>query len=159
MLGYVFSKGHLVRYQRICQPGWPCPKFLCSVEGDKFPVVHTKTMLGRTVWVISAPGKGKCICGIAFAQGPRCTWWVMLEDGEVPCVPQRNLCENSQWIKLYDVCHYETVCTTSVCKSGNNSCVCITSQRTSRHQSWPQLFWGSQPDFPLIIALKKNELW
>lgn len=82
----------------ICQPGWPCPKFLCSVEGDEFPVVHTETMLGKRVWVIPGPGKGKHICGIAFTQGPRCTLWIMLEDGKVLGVPQGDLilCENSQ---------------------------------------------------------------
>ncbi|GAB0192637.1 hypothetical protein GRJ2_001729100 [Grus japonensis] len=68
------------------------------VEGDKVPVVHMKNMLGKTVWVISASGKGKPICGIAFAQGPGCTWWVMRKDGEVRCVPQGDLIlgENSQ---------------------------------------------------------------
>ncbi|GAB0188949.1 hypothetical protein GRJ2_001360200 [Grus japonensis] len=68
------------------------------VEGDKVPVVRMKNMLGKTVWVISASGKGKPICGIAFAQGPGCTWWVMRKDGEVQCVPQGDLIlgENSQ---------------------------------------------------------------
>ncbi|KAK4810597.1 hypothetical protein QYF61_007334 [Mycteria americana] len=45
-------------------------------------------MLGKTVWVTPASGKGKPIRGIAFAQGPGCTWWVMRDDGEVRCVPQ-----------------------------------------------------------------------
>ncbi|KAK4806165.1 hypothetical protein QYF61_001088 [Mycteria americana] len=48
-------------------------------------------MLGKTVWVSPASGKGKPIHGIAFAQGPGCTWWVMQEDGEVRCVPQGDL--------------------------------------------------------------------
>ncbi|GAB0179346.1 hypothetical protein GRJ2_000399900 [Grus japonensis] len=73
-------------------------KLPCPVEGDKVPVVRMKNMLGKTVWVISASGKGKPICGIAFAQGPGCTWWVMRKDGEVQCVPQGDLIlgENSQ---------------------------------------------------------------
>jgi len=29
--------------------------------------------------------------GIAFAHGPRCTWWVMRKDGEVRCVPHGDL--------------------------------------------------------------------
>ncbi|KAK4807086.1 hypothetical protein QYF61_018427 [Mycteria americana] len=48
-------------------------------------------MLGKTVWVTPASGKGKPIRGIAFAQGPGCTWWVMRKDGEVRCVPQGDL--------------------------------------------------------------------
>lgn len=63
-------------------------KLLHTVEGDKVPVVHIKNMLVKTVWVIPASGKGKYIHGIAFAQGPMGTWWVMWEDGEVWCVPQ-----------------------------------------------------------------------
>ena len=64
---------------------------LCAVEGDGVPVVHIKNMLGKTVWVLRASGKGKPTCGIAFAQGPGCTWWVMREDGEIRCVPQGDL--------------------------------------------------------------------
>ncbi|KAK4819555.1 hypothetical protein QYF61_007066 [Mycteria americana] len=66
-------------------------KLLRTVEGDKVPVVHIKNMLGKTVWVTPASGKGKPIRGIAFPQGPGCTWWVMREDGEVRCVPQGDL--------------------------------------------------------------------
>ncbi|GAB0205331.1 hypothetical protein GRJ2_002998700 [Grus japonensis] len=68
------------------------------VEGDKVPVVRMKNMLGKTVWVIPASDKGKPISGIAFAQGPGCTWWVMRKDGEIRCVPQGDLIlgENSQ---------------------------------------------------------------
>jgi len=40
------------------------------VEGDKVPEVHMQNMLGKTVWVSPASGKGKPIRGIAFAQGP-----------------------------------------------------------------------------------------
>ncbi|KAK4830512.1 hypothetical protein QYF61_011454 [Mycteria americana] len=50
-------------------------KLLCTVEGDKVTLVHMKNMLGNTVWVTPALGKGKSIHGIAFAQGPECTWW------------------------------------------------------------------------------------
>ncbi|KAK4807126.1 hypothetical protein QYF61_018467 [Mycteria americana] len=50
-------------------------KLLCTVEGDKVPEVHIKNMLGKTVWVTPASGKGKPIRGIAFAQGPGYTWW------------------------------------------------------------------------------------
>ncbi|KAK4810595.1 hypothetical protein QYF61_007332 [Mycteria americana] len=39
-------------------------------------VVHIKNMLGKAVWVTPASGKGKPIRGIAFAQGPGCTWWI-----------------------------------------------------------------------------------
>lgn len=68
-------------------------------------------MLWKTVWGTPASGKGKPICGIAFAQEPRCTGWVVWEDGEVLCVPQDNLIlgENSQWIELYDVRNYATL--------------------------------------------------
>ncbi|KAK4820268.1 hypothetical protein QYF61_022838 [Mycteria americana] len=52
-------------------------KLLHTVEGDKVPLVHIKNMLGEAVWVTPASGKGKPIRGIAFAQGPGCTWWVI----------------------------------------------------------------------------------
>ena len=73
-------------------------ELLHTVEGDKVPVVHIKNLLGKTVWVIPASGKGKPTRGIAFAQGLGYTWWVMQEDGEVRCVPQGDLIlgENSQ---------------------------------------------------------------
>ncbi|KAK4806782.1 hypothetical protein QYF61_005578 [Mycteria americana] len=58
------------------RPGPAQSKLLRTVEGDKVPVVHIKNMLGKTVRVTPASGKGKPICGIAFAQGPGCTWWV-----------------------------------------------------------------------------------
>ncbi|KAK4807122.1 hypothetical protein QYF61_018463 [Mycteria americana] len=57
------------------QPGSAQSKLLRTVEGDKVPVVHIKNVLGKTVWVTPASGKGKPIRGIAFAQGPGCTWW------------------------------------------------------------------------------------
>ena len=80
------------------QAGPAQSNLLRTVEGDKVPVVYVKNMLGKTVWVSPASGKGKPIRGIAFAQGPGSTWWVMRKDGEVQCVPQRDLIlgENSQ---------------------------------------------------------------
>jgi len=57
------------------------------VKGDNVPVVHMWNMLGKTVWVSPASGKGKPVRGIGFAQGPGCSWWVMQKDGEVQCVP------------------------------------------------------------------------
>ncbi|GAB0203748.1 hypothetical protein GRJ2_002840400 [Grus japonensis] len=62
-----------------------------TVEGDKVPIVRMKNMLGKTVWVSPASDKSKPICGIAFAQGPGWTWWVMQKGGEVQCVPQGDL--------------------------------------------------------------------
>ncbi|GAB0176080.1 hypothetical protein GRJ2_000073200 [Grus japonensis] len=50
------------------QAGLAQSKFPRPVEGDKVPVVRMKNMLGKTVWVISASGKGKPICGIAFGR-------------------------------------------------------------------------------------------
>jgi len=61
------------------------------VEGDKVPVVHMQNMLGKTVWVSPASGKGKPVHRIAFAQGPGCTWWIMPKDGEVRRVPHGDL--------------------------------------------------------------------
>jgi len=61
------------------------------VEGDKVLVMHLRNMLGKPVWVSPASGKGKPVHGIAFAQGPGCTWWVMRKDEEVRCVPHGNL--------------------------------------------------------------------
>jgi len=61
------------------------------VEGDKVPVVHMQNMLGKTVSVSPASGKGKPVRGIAFAQAPGCTWWVMQNDGQVRCVPNGDL--------------------------------------------------------------------
>ncbi|KAM6335132.1 uncharacterized protein FN964_013470 isoform 2-T2 [Alca torda] len=71
---------------------------LHNIEGDKVPVVHERNMLGKAVWVSPTAGKGKPIRGTVFAQGPGCTWWVMMENGEVQCVPQGNLTlgENTQ---------------------------------------------------------------
>jgi len=51
------------------------------VEGDKVPVVHMQKMLGKTVWVSPASGKGSPIRGFSSAQGPGCTWWAMRKDG------------------------------------------------------------------------------
>ena len=52
------------------------------VEGDTFPVEHLWNILGKTVSVGPALGKGKSVHGTAFAQGPGCTWRVMQKDGE-----------------------------------------------------------------------------
>ncbi|XP_064901556.1 uncharacterized protein LOC135577261 [Columba livia] len=67
----------------IKQAGPAQSELLQTVEGDKVPVVHGRNMLEKAVWVIPALGKGKHTHGIVFAQGPGCTWWVMLNDGEV----------------------------------------------------------------------------
>ena len=64
---------------------------LPTIEGDEDPVVHVKSMLGKAVWVLPASGKDRPLCGTVFAQGPGSTWWVMQKDGDVECVPQRNL--------------------------------------------------------------------
>jgi len=61
------------------------------VEVDKVHVVHMKNMLGKTVWVSPASGKGKPVRRIAFAEGPGCTWWVMRKDKEVQFVPHGDL--------------------------------------------------------------------
>ena len=49
----------------------------------KESVVHMKNMLGKTIWVNPASSKGRPIHGIAFAQGPASTWWVVQKDEEV----------------------------------------------------------------------------
>jgi len=47
------------------------------VEGDKVPIVYMWNLLGKTVGVCPALDEGKPVYGIAFAQGPGCTWWMM----------------------------------------------------------------------------------
>ncbi|GAB0209120.1 hypothetical protein GRJ2_003377700 [Grus japonensis] len=74
-----------------------------TVEGDKVPIVRVKNMLGKTVWVTPASGKGKPIHGIAFAQGPGCTWWVMRKDGEVRCVPRGDLILGELYFEQGDI--------------------------------------------------------
>ena len=66
--------------------------------------VHIKTA-GEDSVGTPASGKGKPIRGIAFAQGPGWSWWVMWKHGEFLCAPQGDLIlgENSQWFRLYDV--------------------------------------------------------
>jgi len=64
------------------QAGPAQSKLPCPVEGDTFPVEHLWNILGKTVSVGPALGKGKSVHGTAFAQGPGCTWWVMQKDGE-----------------------------------------------------------------------------
>ena len=67
-------------------------------QAEGYTVSIVENILGKTAWVSPASGKGNPICGIAFAQGPGCTWWVMREDGEVQCVSEGDLflSENSQ---------------------------------------------------------------
>ncbi|RMC12504.1 hypothetical protein DUI87_10022 [Hirundo rustica rustica] len=60
-------------------------------DGDKVPVVHTRGMLRKTVWINSASSKDNPAPGVVFAQGPGCTWWVMQKDGETRCIPQGDL--------------------------------------------------------------------
>lgn len=67
------------------------PNLLHSVQEDKVPVVHVKDTLGKTVWAMPASGKGEPIRAIAFAQRSLCTWWVIVKNGEIQCVPQEDL--------------------------------------------------------------------
>lgn len=53
-----------------------------TIAGDKVLVMHMRNVLGKAVWIHPASGKGKPMCGLAFAQGPGCTWWMMQRDGE-----------------------------------------------------------------------------
>jgi len=84
-LGYSFRKGHLDgEHQRSTNQAGPAlSKLPHPVEGDKVPVEHMRNMLGKTVWVSPALGKGKPVHGFASAQGPGCTWRVMWKDGDV----------------------------------------------------------------------------
>ena len=66
-------------------------KQLRTVGEDEVPLKHMKNTFGKTVWVIAVMGKGKPIRGIAFGQGPGCSWWVTRKDGEVLWVPQGDL--------------------------------------------------------------------
>ena len=75
----------------VSQDGPTQSSSLHTVEGDKVPVVHVKSMLEKAVWVPPASGKGKPLCGTVFAQGPGCTWWAMQKNGDVQCVPQGKL--------------------------------------------------------------------
>ena len=54
----------------ISQDGPAQSSSLHTVEGDKVPVVHGKSM----VWVFPASGMGKPLCGTVFTQGPGSTW-------------------------------------------------------------------------------------
>jgi len=69
-----------------------------AVEADKVPAVHLRNMLGRTIWVSPASGKGNPTHRTAFAQGAGWTWWVMWTDRELRCIPHGDLIlnENSQ---------------------------------------------------------------
>lgn len=59
------------------QTGPAQSKQLCAVEREKVIVVHVKSMLEKTDWVILELDKDKPICRIAFDQEPGCRWWVM----------------------------------------------------------------------------------
>lgn len=78
-------------------------KLVCTVEGDKVHVAYIKNILGKTVWVIHNLSHSKSIHGIAFAQGPGCTSWVMQKDVKFQYVPQGDLIwgENSPWTEFY----------------------------------------------------------
>lgn len=58
--------------------------------------MHIKNLLWKTVWVIFAFKKENAILGIVSPQGSVYTLWLILEDGEVWCVCQGILGENSQ---------------------------------------------------------------
>ena len=59
------------------QAGSAQSNLLHIVYGNKVPVVCSKNMMGKTVWVSPALGNGKPMRGINFAQGPGCTCWVI----------------------------------------------------------------------------------
>lgn len=50
-------------------------------------------------------GKWKPLCGIVFAQGHRCIWWVVQKEVEIWHVAQRDLSlwEINPWFDLYDI--------------------------------------------------------
>lgn len=107
MLGYALSKSCQAS-QLLGIGEWAGPaqsKLLYTVVRDKVPVVHLKHILRKSLCIIPASGRGKSICGTAFTQGHGCTSWVMWKNGEVDCVPQRELIldENTKLIKLYSV--------------------------------------------------------
>ena len=83
---------------------------LHTVEGDKAPVVHVKSMMGKAVWVLPASGKGKPLRGTVFAQRPGSTWWVMQKDGCVQCVPQGNLMSGNAVSNFMYIYAYRCVC-------------------------------------------------
>lgn len=74
-----------------------------TVEGAEVPTVHV-ICWGK----LSVLSQGKCICGVAFAQRPRCTWWIMQEDRKARYVSQRDLIwdEKSHQCKMYHANHY-----------------------------------------------------
>lgn len=95
-------------------------KLLHTVEGNKVPVVHIKSMLRKTIWVISTSGNGKPIHGIAFTQGPGCAWWVTREEFTwwgCPMVGKSHMYLKGIWfwvrianeLKLFDVNCYKTL--------------------------------------------------
>lgn len=62
------------------QAGLAQSKLLCIVEGDKVPVLHIKNIPEETGLFL--PQAKANIHGIAFAQGPKYTWWVMQKMGK-----------------------------------------------------------------------------
>ncbi|TRZ10625.1 hypothetical protein HGM15179_016485 [Zosterops borbonicus] len=62
----------------INQSGPAQSKALHTVDEDKVPAVHMKSILGKTVWITPASGKGRPICRIVFAQKPGYTWWELV---------------------------------------------------------------------------------
>lgn len=60
----------------------------CTQLEEKFPAVNTGKWWGKALWVAPPLGKHKPICGVGFAQGPGCIWWLMYKDGDIQCVPQ-----------------------------------------------------------------------
>ncbi|XP_067999348.1 uncharacterized protein [Melanerpes formicivorus] len=64
---------------------------LQTVDGDGVPVIAEKNLLGKSVWVFPAAGGGKPTRGVVSAEGPGHTYWVMLETGDIQCIPQQNV--------------------------------------------------------------------
>ncbi|KAJ7427173.1 hypothetical protein WISP_09211 [Willisornis vidua] len=75
----------------INQAGPAQAESLHTVDGDKVPAIHLRSMLGKSVWITPPSGQDKPIREIVFAQGSGNTWWVMRKAGEIQCVPQGNL--------------------------------------------------------------------
>ena len=66
----------------INQDGPAQSRSLHTVEGDKVPVVHVKSILGKAVWSFQLLERPD-LCGTVFAQGSGCTCWVMQKNGNV----------------------------------------------------------------------------
>ena len=70
----------------INQDGPAQSRSLHTVEGDKVPVVHVKSILGKAVWSFQFLEKANLSVELFFAQGPGFTWWVMQKNGDIQCV-------------------------------------------------------------------------